>query len=337
MTHLVQPWEPNLWAMLKSSGYTTLHFGKNDMLAQASFPSSFTYWEDGTGVSQGPCPYAFGESGYYSFDAGAGNTDGNDTATNGDLRAVRHALAALGSSNVTEPFALFIPGLGAHPPYGIPRDYADLYDPKEIAAQFPLRTLAEAVNKPPYYGDNGIRAFRNYSAIDVSMNYSYKVVSQYYARITYVDWVFGQLLDGLEGLGLMNRTAVAFASDHGDFMGNYGLVEKWSGAADDLLLRVPLVLRLPGGGPPNVVSAPVQLFDILPTMLELAGIAGWLCSSSNVTGYVQFGNSLLPWTNAATPAVPALHSYVFAEAGYYWANEVEYNDPTQNAVRSRAR
>lgn len=54
MTHLVQPWEPNLWAMLKSAGYTTLHFGKNDMLAQASFPPSFTYWEDGTGVSQGP-------------------------------------------------------------------------------------------------------------------------------------------------------------------------------------------------------------------------------------------------------------------------------------------
>ena len=123
MTHLVQPWEPNLWAMLKSAGYTTLHFGKNDMLAQASFPPSFTYWEDGTGVSQGPCPYAFGEAGYYSFAAGPGSSDGNVTAANGDLRAVRHALAALGSGNVSEPFALFLPGLGAHPPYGMPRDY----------------------------------------------------------------------------------------------------------------------------------------------------------------------------------------------------------------------
>lgn len=123
MTHLVQPWEPNLWAMLKSAGYTTLHFGKNDMLAQASFPPSFNYWEDGTGVSQGPCPYAFGEAGYYSFAAGPGSSDGNVTAANGDLRAVRHALAALGSGNVSEPFALFLPGLGAHPPYGMPRDY----------------------------------------------------------------------------------------------------------------------------------------------------------------------------------------------------------------------
>ena len=222
MTHLVQPWEPNLWAMLKASGYTTLHFGKNDMLAQASFPLSFSYWEDGTGVSQGPCPYAFGESGYYSFAAGGGPAEGNNVSANGDLRAVHRALSALASGNVTEPFALFIPGLGAHPPYGMPSDYVNMYDPADIAARFPLRTLAESSGKPPYYGDSGIRGYRNYTQIDINMNYSYQVVSQYYARVTYVDWVFGQLLDGLESLGLMNRTAVAFASDHGDFQGNYG-------------------------------------------------------------------------------------------------------------------
>ena len=217
MTHLVQPWEPNMWAMLKDAGYSTLHFGKNDMLAAASFNISFNYWEDGQGVSQAPCPYAFGESGYYSFASGAGPKNGNDTTGNADLRAVHNALAALSSGVYPEPFALFIPGIGAHPPYGMPRDYEGMYDPSDIAAKFPLRTLAEATNKPPYYGDAGIRGYRNYTDIDVAMNYSYSVIANYYARITYADWIFGQLLDGLEFLNLMQSTAVAFSSDHGDF------------------------------------------------------------------------------------------------------------------------
>ena len=80
------------------------------------------------------------------------------------------------------------------------------------------------------------------------------------------------------------------------------------------------------------VSDPVQLFDILPTFLALAGIDNWLCNTTNVTGYVQFGSSLLPWAEGGTPSPAGVHSYVYAEAGYYWANEVEYNDPTQNAT-----
>ena len=89
-------------------------------------------------------------------------------------------------------------------------------------------------------------------------------------------------------------------------------VEKWSGAADDLLLRVPLVLRLPGGGAPRSIAAPVQLFDILPTFMELAGLGGWLSNPGNVTGYVQFGASLLPWTRGETPPPAGVHPYVYA-------------------------
>lgn len=54
---------------------------------------------------------------------------------------------------------------------------AGLYNATDIAKRFPLRTLAEATGKPPYYGDAGIRGFRNYSAIDVAMNYSYDVIA----------------------------------------------------------------------------------------------------------------------------------------------------------------
>jgi arylsulfatase A-like enzyme len=332
MTHLVQPYEVNLWGQMRAAGYTTLHFGKNDELAAASFNATYDYWTDSTGVAQGASPYAYKEAGYYSFMAGASAINGNVTKANGDLRAVYEALALINSSSVREPFALFLPGLGAHPPYGIPKDYEGMYDPATIRARMPLRNLSDATGKPPYMGDGGIRGFRNYTTF--GEDFSYKVAAQYFARVTYADWVFGELLTGLKALGLADTTAVAFASDHGDFMGNYGLVEKWSGSGDDLLLHVPLALSVPGrAGGGQRVSAPVQLFDLLPTFMELAGAGGWLVSDDNVTGYVQFGNSLLPWlppaagtpeaaAQAAAPTpTPAVHPYVYAEAGYYWQNE----------------
>ena len=66
-THLVQPWEENMFSYLKYAGYTTILLGKNDVLAEGSFNSSFTYWQGVIGVSMGSNPYSFGEAGYYSF------------------------------------------------------------------------------------------------------------------------------------------------------------------------------------------------------------------------------------------------------------------------------
>lgn len=45
MTHLVQPYEENVFRFLKQAGYTTVHLGKNDELAAASFNLTYTYWE----------------------------------------------------------------------------------------------------------------------------------------------------------------------------------------------------------------------------------------------------------------------------------------------------
>ena len=88
-THLVQPYEENLWAHLKAQGYTTITLGKNDGLAAATFNASFSYWEGDIGVSQGKSPFAFGTAGYYSFAGTAGAANGTDVKANGDLKAVK--------------------------------------------------------------------------------------------------------------------------------------------------------------------------------------------------------------------------------------------------------
>ena len=104
----------------------------------------------------------------------------------------------------------------------------------------------------------------------------------YLGSITYSDFLFGLLLAALDDAQLADSTTVAVWADHGDYAGDYGLVEKWPSGLEDVLTRVPLLVRTPGGAKGHVVAEPVQLFDIVPTFLDLAGI--------NLT-HVQFGVS----------------------------------------------
>jgi choline-sulfatase len=81
-------------------------------------------------------------------------------------------------------------------------------------------------------------------------------------------------------------------------------VEKWPSGLEDVLTRVPLLIRTPGGAKGHVVATPVQLFDIVPTFLELAGI--------NLT-HVHFGTSLLPQLKGEAGDASRA---VYAEGGY---------------------
>jgi choline-sulfatase len=99
-----------------------------------------------------------------------------------------------------------------------------------------------------------------------------KIQAVYLGMTAFIDHLLGQLLETLEETGLAEYTTVSFFSDHGDYAGDYGLVEKWPSAAEDIITRVPLVVRTPGGAPGHVVQEPVELFDLMATTLEQAGI-----------------------------------------------------------------
>ena len=159
--HLLQADEDNLFAALKEANYTTLMLGKNDVLAAAAFNKTFSYWEGETGVAQGGSVFAFGEAGYYSFLNAPSPFNGSDAKRNGDLLAVDRVAAFL-SSDPPEPFAIWLPGIGAHPPYSAPADYYHLYSAAQVAAQAPLRRVQPGSNKPLHLQpDVGIPAFRN--------------------------------------------------------------------------------------------------------------------------------------------------------------------------------
>jgi arylsulfatase A-like enzyme len=94
----------------------------------------------------------------------------------------------------------------------------------------------------------------------------------YQAEVSHADARMGTLVEHLRDSGELDRTLVIAVSDHGENIGEHGLMEHQL-CLCETLLRIPLVLRLPGVLPASQQrDAPVQLVDLLPSVLDAAGI-----------------------------------------------------------------
>jgi len=116
------------------------------------------------------------------------------------------------------------------------------------------------------------------------------MVAAYYASIELIDAQVGRILDALQSTGQKDNTIVLFCSDHGEMLGDHGLVGKgcrfYEGA-----VRVPLIISRPGHFRSGVVSKSlVQLTDIVPTLLDAIG-AG---QPNDIYSLISHGQSLFP-------------------------------------------
>lgn len=156
-----------------------------------------------------------------------------------------------------------------------------MYDPAEIP---PLRPI-DLPRKPNFY--DAIRKTRHLDRMtDADFR---KIQAVYLGMISYSDWLLGELMAALERTRHAADTALFVFSDHGEWGGDYGLVEKWPSACDDVLTRVPLIARLPAQAPGivkgHVSQEIVELYDVMATCLELAGIPA---------KHTHFARSLMP-------------------------------------------
>jgi arylsulfatase A-like enzyme len=100
-----------------------------------------------------------------------------------------------------------------------------------------------------------------------------RALALYYGLISQLDAQIGRVLDRLESLGLAGNTIVVFTSDHGDFAGDHGIVDKGVPTLDGIW-RVPLLVG--GAGFESAAGQTrdqfVNLIDLMPTLLERAGV-----------------------------------------------------------------
>ena len=112
----------------------------------------------------------------------------------------------------------------------------------------------------------------------------------YYADVAVIDDAVGRIVAALDARGLLDDTWIVYTSDHGEMGGDHGLMSKC--VLYEPTVRVPLIIRPPGGCAPAVVDALVEHVDVPATMREIAGAPPLVASE---------GRSLLGYlTGAAT-------------------------------------
>ena len=179
-----------------------------------------------------------------------------------------------------------------HPPFNPPQRYRDLFDPadmpgplfreRDIEQQERLaRVDFQSVVRSPDALDirDPLRPERGRSADGRVLQ------AAYCAMIKLIDDQVGRILAALDASGQRDNTVVIFTSDHGEMLGDHGLIQKGCRFYEGLV-RVPLIFSWPGHFAEGARSdALVELLDKTPTIMELAGLEPPQCMQ---------GCSLLP-------------------------------------------
>lgn len=289
--YFLRPEEPNLFRYLRRAGYDVFWFGKNDALAATSFADSVTEWTDRVPGAPGQPAHSITPGALSMLYSPAG-----DRRQTHDYALLQHAIGILERSQQERPFCIFLPLSEPHPPYTVPADFYNLYSPSQVPAPVP----PGLPRKPDFHA--GIREMYGLESLDEAT--LRKIRAVYYGQVSYSDWLMGELMETLERTGHAKDTALFLLSDHGDYTGDYGLIEKWPSGLEDCLTHVPLIGRVPGARPGVVADDMVELYDILQTALDLAGTAAH---------HTHFSRSLLPQMHGH-PGDP--HRAAFSEGGY---------------------
>lgn len=208
-----------------------------------------------------------------------------------------------------QPWLLSINPFDPHAPFDAPWEYFRRYDPATLpGAHFVESDLGHQQKLV----DAGVDFQSKPKHPD---EWQHKLMqASYYAMIEQIDHEFGRLLDYLEATGQRENTIVIFMSDHGEMLGDHGLILKGCRLYEGLV-RVPLIISWPGHFQQNVVNdALVELTDLVPTLYATSGM--------EIPYFVQ-GRSLLPQLKGEQP--PTAHRE-FVRAEFYGA--INYPDQT---------
>ena len=171
------------------------------------------------------------------------------------------AIRFIGGSG-QDPFFLHVSYFDPHPPYMAPAKYAARYQPSDLV-------LAPR-SDPSALSARLARFARAMGFEDLGREDLIETMRYYYAQIEWgVDQPVGRLLTALESLDLADKTVVVLTADHGDFMGDYGMVRKGMFLYESLL-HVPLVWWGPGRVAPGLRPETLaQSCDLFPTLAEV--------------------------------------------------------------------
>jgi choline-sulfatase len=278
---------PTIMHHLSAAGYDTVgsgkfHFVGPDQLHGFSrrlttdvFPSNFAWtpnWDAGPIFSEGMNASVAKQAGpvswnkYLDFDS--------ETL----FRALEY-IRSVRRMTPGRPFFLNVSFSHPHPPFQPMEEYLALYD------DVPGPRVPNLPREPNTY-EQWMITYNGLDHIELTSDEVVRARRCYYAMVSYIDDLVGRIVQELERHRLLDDTMIVFTSDHGEMLGEHGLWYKRTYHEESV--RVPLVMRMPGGEHGGrAIDDVVSLVDLSAALLDAAGVA-----VSSVSGLD--GDSLMP-------------------------------------------
>jgi arylsulfatase A-like enzyme len=159
----------------------------------------------------------------------------------------------------SRPFFMFVNYLEPHLTYDPPKPYRYEHVPDDLSRE----QLESAPQEQWEYLAGGV---------DMDEDDFRALEALYEGELSYLDYRLGQLFDFLRSEGILDETLVFVVGDHGENIGDHGLMDHQY-CLNDTLLRVPLIVRHPEMVPSGwKTDALVELRDLYPTILDLCDV-----------------------------------------------------------------
>lgn len=284
LTNLLQPHQPNLLRALRDTGYFTVLVGhRGDMFAPGTteLSTDAVGWITPPVHYVSPAPDPPGSPRWSAMYVGRRDHDpGDGPVLDFDEACIRTVEAWLGDAP-REPWAMLVPLFFPHPPFEVEDPWYSRHDPADVGEPLPVKDP-----EPAFHA-----ALRTTKGHDGMTPTDWAELRRtYFGMVSRVDDQLRRVHEAVARAGQAERTVTFVFSDHGEYAGDHGLVEKWPAGVEPSLSRVPLLVHDPrrGGRRSDV---PVELHDLVATALELAGTeATW----------THFSRSLVPLLDGAT-------------------------------------
>lgn len=179
----------------------------------------------------------------------------------------------INESTPDQPFFALCSFVDPHHPFDPPAPYSKMYDPDKLSP--PLTREGELDDKPPHFRRHRTgRGFSNekYDYRRLTPHQWGEVKAAYYGMISLVDDSIGRVLQALRDKNILDDTLILFTSDHGELLGDHGLLFKGP-FLYDCIIKAPLLISWPNHVPRGTRFAQItEHVDLMPTILDLAGL-----------------------------------------------------------------
>lgn len=187
---------------------------------------------------------------------------------------------------VDDSFFLFVSYPDPHHPFAPPKPYCDLFSPEHVP--MPRVVSNELAHMPAYYQEayspGTTSLLQTYWGLpddaeqglliqtrDLNKKSIQLAIAHTYGMVTMIDDGVGRILEALQRRDLVDDTVIIFTSDHGELLGDHGLMHKGSPAYRQLR-EVPFIMKGPQIPRGKVSSCLTSHIDLMPTLLDMANV-----------------------------------------------------------------